>query len=163
MANKENFAYENPSLDDLRDPFTVDPQFDNRGFHGLDASLEFAAEPIQPRSNLFFREQYPAGSSTSDSLPFMFNTREDVLPTMVGMGGGNFMVYGTSNADRNMSVPNHMSYHNATNGNLSGLNNFMSDYSSDYNLFRGGISSVGSSFTSSTNGINEDNENISNS
>lgn len=129
MANNENLDYKKRSVNQILEQLNADSQFSERSF----PNVPYASESFtQPRGNLYFPEQYPQ-TETRSTLPFVFNTREDVMPTMVGMGGGNFMVYGTPTLERN--VPNN--FVNKTNG----MNNYHGDYSADYTLFSRGMDS----------------------
>lgn len=132
MANSENLDYKKRSVNEILEQLNAGPQFCERNYPNVAYPTD--AGFAQQRGNLYFPEQFPQ-TETRSTLPFVFNTREDVMPTMVGMGGGNFMVYGTPNVERN--VPNNVNYVNKTNG----MNNYPVDYSADYTLFSRGINS----------------------
>jgi hypothetical protein len=75
------------------------------------------------QSNQYLHDNFQCHNRSS--LPFIFNTVDNVLPAMVDVGGGNFVVYGTNN------------HRNTTSYNLNNINkNDFETSASDYNLFQ---------------------------
>lgn len=148
MEENDTLSFKDRTLDELIGHLASDVQGDGQFNHlrftpsntppVSRISPEFSNEIPQnftPQRNLFFQENYQ--SHQRGSLPFIFNTREDVLPAMVDVGGGNYVVYETANAQRNQNMPN-VHFIKKTNGTLSGFNDYGVEYTGmDYNLFQG--------------------------
>lgn len=148
MDENDSLAFKDRTLDEIIEHLASDIQGDNQFNHmrftpsttppATRVNQDFPNEVQQnfiPQRNLFFQENYQ--SHQRGSLPFIFNTREDVLPAMVDVGGGNYVVYETVNAQKNQNVPN-VNFMKKTNGTLSGFNDYGVEYKGmDYNLFQG--------------------------
>lgn len=147
MEENDNLAYKDRSLDELIGHLASDMQGDGQynqirypqssapptQLIGQDYPNENIDPSFLPRRNVYYQDNYQ-----NQSLPFILNPqREDVMPGMVDMRGGDYVIFGTPHAQKNQNGHN-LNFINKTNGTLTGFNDYGMEYSgADYNLFSG--------------------------
>lgn len=151
MEDDDNLVFKDGSLDELishlASDIQGDRQFNHIRFPQTSATTtqrmgpEFSNENVDPaflqRRNVYFHDNYQ-NHHHQEQLSFMLNPpREDVMPGIMSMHGGDYVIFGTPNAQNTQSVHN-LHYLNKTNGTLTGFNDYGVEYTgSDYNLFSG--------------------------
>ncbi|KAL0276854.1 UNVERIFIED_CONTAM: hypothetical protein PYX00_004331 [Menopon gallinae] len=146
MDENEGLACKERSLGDLMGHFTSDIQGGQYNYmrfqqnrmqppqrmgHGY--PNENIDPAIRSQRNILFPESYQSNSGGH----FILNSGNDILPTMIDVGGGNYVVYGSPNAQMNQNIQN-MHFIKKTNGTLTRFNDYGMEYpGNDYNLMRG--------------------------
>ena len=150
MDDKDNLAYRELSLDELIGHLASDVQRDSQYNHirfpptGPHPTQRFEPnytnENCDPaflqRRNVYFQDNYQ--NHQRETMPFIINShREEVMPNMIDMRGGDYVIFGPSHAQKNQNDHN-LNFINKTNGTLSGFNDYGVEYTGpNYNLFSG--------------------------
>lgn len=146
MDENDGLVCKERSLGDLMGHFTSDMQGgqynyvrfqQNRMQPSQRVGHGYPNENIDPairnQRNFLFSDNYQSNSSGH----FILNSGHDMLPTMIDVGGGNYVVYGSPNAQLNQNIQN-MHFIKKANGTLPRYNDYGMEYpASDYNLLRG--------------------------